>query len=210
MILKRIFALAAAFCAVLVLTAAASAVGTNNPVFKSYISRHPEYGYAAFIDMNGDGTDEMVLTDTVMPERVNARLCILTDGGRDMVDVKIYSHYSPLLYWQENGVLAWDTGGTGAYAIGSLSLYGTELFQNIVGREIKYSGNSEHTEYYYKMADIELDGYHGGTIIAGQTGFKSYRDDVSWYLICENEYNMMMEDYNNYRYYSPLRFEAIR
>ena len=101
---------------------------TENTLFEGYLQMHPEFKYGTWIDLNGDGVYELLLSDRDnRVGRIRATLCVLSADGQRIFSWNLYSQYAPFTYDPKENAIVGDGGGTGIYELCAVQLNHDEL-----------------------------------------------------------------------------------
>ncbi len=150
-----------------------------NKGFDKYLEDNPQLKYAAFLDINGDGTEEMIAAEQLTADWQTVTLCV---RGRDgsITDYFFSSRYSPVAYDRMNHALIGDSGGTGAFAYCALTLRGEKPYLLLTGREYIYGNTAADERLFY----FRKEGY-AEKVPEGYLQIKEYINDEE---ISESEF----------------------
>lgn len=181
----------------------------NEAIFDAYLLAHPEYKYATWLDVNQDGTDELLVSvsDNHL-DRIYATLCSLSLDGQSLLTWRLYSHYSPITYDPEDRAVIANSGGTGVFERCIMQLEGDTLIVRHIGRK---SPAYMPESYYYDAtenvpggADIPVK-YHYGE----QKNQQPDWDFLNKNAISEDEYDRLGSFYNSLEAIELLPIESL-
>ena len=158
-------ALALVLCIVLLAAPAQSAAaagdpasGAHHPLLLKYLSEHPEYGFAAFLDIDENGVEEMLVSDSApLPDRCAALLCLVSSDGSRVLVWRLASRNGIRCDASAHGIVI-ESGGTGVAELCSVTPDGDGLRVLRLG---KNCSRPDLGEYYYRFTDFVSEEMEG-------------------------------------------------
>lgn len=85
---------------------------------EEYLIAHPEYKWAKFLDLNGDGEDELIVAESQFGSGLlYLTLCALSDDGSDINRYRLSTYASFIKYDPEYHALIADAGSDNSYSM---------------------------------------------------------------------------------------------
>ena len=106
--------------------------GKTNALFDAFLKNHPEYAYAAQLDLDGDSVKEMLVSE--YDHDMRSWLCVVSQDGKRINFWGLSSRYGDFRYDADTNRLAVHTSGTGMAEYCFIKLNGDELEVWHVGR----------------------------------------------------------------------------
>ncbi len=158
-------ALALVLCIVLLAAPAQSAAaagdpasGAHHPLLLKYLSEHPEYGFAAFLDIDENGVEEMLVSDSApLPDRCAALLCLVSSDGSRVLVWRLASRNGIRCDASAHSIVI-ESGGTGVAELCSVTPDGDGLRVLRLG---KNCSRPDLGEYYYRFTDFVSEEMEG-------------------------------------------------
>lgn len=161
-----------------------------NEFFAACLREHPEYVSAVCFDLNGDGVNEMLASESDRyPTR--ATLYALSTDGKSLVCWKLFSRFSSFDYDSDNRTLTTDSSGTGVNEFCIMSLYGNDLVVRHIGKNLEFH---EMDDRYYDYTETVsgLSGdyirYSFGCIDTTNGGMSPDMDILEGHRISSSDY----------------------
>jgi len=158
---------------------------------------HPEYLSGVLFDLNGDGVDELLVSEE---ERfpVRAVLYALSMDGKRLLSWKLFSRNSEFGFDADAGTLSVSSGGTGVRETCVMSLAGNDLLARHVGKNAVWP--EEGTHYYdfselIPASEVETVRYSFGLITTPEHFTTPDRDVLEGHAISEEDYQDCLAHY---------------
>lgn len=106
-----------------------------NELFAACLKQHPEYVSAVRFDLNGDGVDEMLVSEAEeFP--TEATLYILSVDGTRLLNWQLFSRFGDYRYDDRAQRLITSTSGSGVAEYSMISIAGDELIVRNIGKNL--------------------------------------------------------------------------
>lgn len=172
-----------------------------NELLAACLKEHPEYVSAICFDLDGNGVNEMLASETEnMPTR--ATLYALSNDGKRLLSWRLFSRFSSFAYDSSNRTLTTDSSGTGVNEFCTMSLSGNDLVVRHIGKNLEFHDLGDR---YYDYSEI-VSGLSGDYVrySFGQIASSNGTISPDWSILQDCE--ISGTDYEAWHdYYSHIR-----
>ena len=165
-------------------------------LFNAFLKSHPEYAYAARLDLDGDGTEEMLVSEG--KDDSIAYLCAVSQDGKRVVTWGLSSRFGDFRYDADAKSLAISSSGTGAREYCFLKHRG----DTIEVRHVGYTSDSVNEALFAYTETIS-----GGDSAYVDYTFGLVEDEYTWELDLAflSSHKISVEEYDRWeKHYNSL------